>query len=276
MSTVRSIDRRLYVRRQLDREAPVNRAGLAGAEVPRHMEWNGVWTGYMTFAGLAILLTSFVFGVGFSSLNPMQASSWSGAGGGVAVWSVIVVLISLFFGAWVAGRTPRTSKRHGMMRGITLWGMVLLTTLLLVGWVAGTAVSAAGGIAGSGLGTAVNTTATALQGQLQSSGINVTQAQATTIAGQLAAGDRSGAANTLANDANISTARANSALAPVSGATSGVASTAATGVKKGGASLSWGIFWIALIGLGCALLGGAVGGGGMALRRPAAPRPSAA
>ncbi|MGH9394702.1 MAG: hypothetical protein ACRD1E_11075, partial [Terriglobales bacterium] len=137
MSTVRSIERRLYVRRQLDRDL-ASQAAVGGGEIPRHMDWNGVWTGYMTFAGVSILLLSFVFGVGFSSLNPLESSSWSGVGTGTMAWSVVMILIATFLGAWVAGRTPRTSKKHGMMRGITLWGMILLTVLVVAGWVGST------------------------------------------------------------------------------------------------------------------------------------------
>ena len=270
MSTVRSIERRLYVRRQSDRDL-ASQAAVVGGEIPRHMEWNGVWTGYMTFAGVGILLLSFVFGVGFSSLNPLQASSWSGVGTGTMAWSVVVLLISLFLGAWVAGRTPRTTKKHGMMRGITLWGMALITALLIVGWVAGTAVQATSGLA-SGAMSAISTNRSAsVQGVLQSNGINVTNAQATTISNQLMTGDKAGAASTLASDANIPTARANDILGQVATPVAGAATTAGQAVKHGAGSVSWGMFWIALIGLGVALLGGAVGGGGMGIRRPLRP-----
>lgn len=267
MSTVRSIERRLYVRRQMDRDMAAQ-AAVAGGEVPRHMEWNGIWTGYMTFAGVAILLLSFVFGVGFSSLDPFARSSWASVGRGTMIWSAIVVLIATFLGCWVAGRTPRTTKRHGMMRGITLWGMILLSVLLLVGSIATTAVAATSNVAGSALSTAPQTGVSALQGVLQTNGINITQAQTATIATQLAAGDRTGAAATLATDANITDARANQILGQVAAPAAGAASEAGRAVKTGGGSLSWGVFWIALIGLGCALAGGSIGGGGLNLRRP--------
>ena len=273
MSTVRSIERRLYVRRQLDRDLAAQ-AAVSVAEVPRHMEWNGIWTGYMTFAGVAIILLSFVLAVGFSSLNPLSAASWAGVGRGTAVWSAIMVLIATFLGCWVAGRTPRTTKKHGMMRGITLWGMILLTVLFAAGWVGTTAASAAGSVAGAAI--TPSTGVSAMQGVLQSNGVTVTRAQATTISTQLLAGDRAGAANTLASDANISNARANQILGQVTSPVGGAATSAGQAVKTGGASISWGIFWIALIGLGCALLGGAMGGGGVNLRRNrAAPLPAA-
>ncbi|MGH9416987.1 MAG: hypothetical protein ACRD01_10195 [Terriglobales bacterium] len=270
MSTVRSIERRLYVRRQMDRDM-ASQAAVVGSENLRHMEWNGIWTGYMTFAGVAILLLSFVFGVGFSSLNPLSRSSWASVGGGTLAWAVVVLLISTFLGAWVAGRTPRTTKRHGMMRGITLWGMILLSVLLIIGWITGTAVSAASGAAPA-LGAAAGNGATRIEGVLQTNGITgVSNAQATTINTQLMAGDHAAAATTLAAAAGIPAARANTILNQVTTPVSGAATTAGEAVKHGAGSLSWGMFWIALIGLGCCLLGGAVGGGGFMIRRTRSP-----
>jgi len=268
MSTVRSIERRLYVRRMSDRELASQAAAVRGEMAPRAMEWNGIWTGFMVFVGVSVLLLSFVFGVGFSSLNPLESSSWTGVGAGTMAWSAVALLIATFLGAWVAGGTPATSRRHGMMRGVALWGLIMLTTLLLVGWVTGTAVAATSGVAGAALGNAPNLSAARVTSVLQNNGINnITQGQAATISTQLMSGDRTGAANTLATNANIPTARAESILNQVSAPVAGAATSAGQAVKQGGTSVSWGLFWISLIGLGCAVLGGAAGGGGMELRR---------
>lgn len=276
MSTVRSIERRLYVRRQMDRDL-ASTAAVAGGEVPRHMEWNGIWTGYMTFAGVTILLLSFVFGVGFSSVNPFQRSSWADVGQATMVWSAIVILIATLLGSWVAGRTPRTSQRHGMMRGVTLWGLILLTLLFVAGSVAGSAAAAATTVAGPALSAAPATGVSALMGVLQSNDINITQPQAAAISTQLVAGDRTGAASALAADANIPAERAGTVLGQVTEPAAGEATAAGEAAKTGGSSISWGVFWIALIGLGCALLGGAMGGGNLMdiRRRGSLPHPAA-
>ncbi|MGH9519156.1 MAG: hypothetical protein ACRD2D_05880, partial [Terriglobales bacterium] len=110
---------------------------------------------------------------------------------------------------------------------------------------------------------------------LQSNGINITPAQATNVSNQLMAGDRAGAATTLANDAGISNDRATAILGQVPAPVAGAATAAGTAVKHGGADLAWGIFWIALIGLGVALLGGVTGGGGLNFRRRPAMQPAA-
>lgn len=243
MSTLRSIERRLYVRRQVDRDM-ASQAVVATGEVPRHMEWNGIWTGYMTFAGVAIILLSFVLAIGFSSVNPFSATSWRSVGGGVLGWSVVVVLIATWLGCWVAARTPRTTKRHGMMRGITLWGMILLTILLVVGWVATTTVSA--------VASATNVPATTAAATATAPGAT---APAAAAPGATAAAP---AAATPAQRGALTTAAQNA----------GAATTHVAG------NLMWGFFLIALIGLGLALFAGAVGGGGISLRRgPRASNP---
>lgn len=263
MSTVRSIERRVYIRRQADRDL-TSAAPVVGIEVVRRMEWNGIWAGYMTFVGAGVLLLSFVLGVGFSSLNPLRASSWSEVGTGTLVWSVIALLIATYLGCWVAARTPPTTRRHGMMKAVTLWGMILLSALLLTGWVAGTAASAASGLAGSAASAAsalASNGMPSLRGVLQSNGINISDAQAADVAKQMLGGDRAGAATTLANDAGISSERADALLGQITTPVAGAATTAGEAVQRGGGSLAWGMFWISLIGLGVALLAGATGGG---------------
>lgn len=284
MGTVRSIERRMYVRRQADREMQAAQ-GVAVAEAPGRFSWSGIWGGYLTFIGFASLFLFFVLGVGFSSVSPLNVNSWQSVGGGVAVWSVIVLLIATFIGAWQAARGPKAlTRREGIKRGVVLWGLIMATTLLTFGWVAGKAVTAAATTAGgaaAAIAPAMQQAVPAtIQITLQRNGVTVTQVQATAISNRLAAGDRAGAATTLSQAAGISTARANALLGEITGPVTGQARTAgrgaAQGAAAGGSKVAWGAFWLSLIGLGVAILGGAVGSGGMTFRRGAqAPLPTA-
>lgn len=284
MSTVRNIERRMFIRRQADRDLQT-----AGAQAPRQhergVEWNGIWSGYLVWAGVEAILLFLVLGIGFSSLNPLRASSWAGVGKGVVIWAAIMTFIATYIGSWVAGRTPHTTtKRHGIAKAITLWGMIVLSAVLIVGWVASQAVTAAAGAA-SAIGSAapaVTTTAiTDLQGVLQTNGITITRAQTADIATRMAAGNTTQAATVLSRDAGIPVSRATTILgqvpaAPAAGVGTAVGSTAARTAKHAGGSLAWGMFWIALITLGCAIGGGATGGGGGGFNLKRQPRPSPA
>lgn len=282
MSTVRNIERRMFIRRQLDRD--LQTAGTAAAPTAREwgVDWNGIWAGYMVWVGVEVVLLSLVLGIGFSSVNPLLASSWAGMGRGVVIWAVIVTLISTFIGAWVAGRTPAATRRRGIAKGVTLWGLIVLSVIMVVGWAAGRATMVAAGAAGA-VGTAapaaMQTGITQLQGVLQSNGINVTRAQTAEIATRLAGGDQAGAADALSRDAGISTTQATTILNQVtagpSSAAAGMGQRAAGAVKQGGVSATWGMFWLSLITLGCAVAGGAAGGSGMSLKRATRLAPAA-
>lgn len=276
MSTVRSIERRMFLRRQMDRDFSTG-TQIRGVARSQGMEWSGVWSGYVVFAGVAVLLLFLVLGIGFSSVNPMNPSSWESAGKGMAVWSVIVLLISTFIGAWVSGRTPAATRAHGIMKSITLWGLIMITSLLMMGSIAGrvmTVAAHAATSATSAVSHAASTGVNMLQGQLRTDGLNVSRAQAAIIGGQLTAGHPGAAAATLAQDAAIPPARASAiihGMAPnysaLGGTASNIGKKVASGAKSGGSAVTWAGFWLALISLGCAIAGGAVGGGGMKMKK---------
>ncbi len=276
MSTVRSIERRMFLRRQMDRD--LSRESQSGAAPQSQgMEWSGVWSGYAVFAGVGTLLLFLVLGIGFSSVNPINPASWASAGEGIAIWSVIVLLISTFIGAWVCGRIPAATRAHGIMKSITLWGLIMISSVFMMGWIAGRVVNAAA-YAATGATTAFRHAATTgvnmLRGQLRADGLTVTRAQAAMIGGQMTAGHPGAATTTLAHDAAIPTARASAiihSLAPnyskLSGTASSIGKKVAAGAQQGGSTVSWIGFWLALISLGCAIAGGAVGGGGMKMKK---------
>lgn len=290
MGTVRNIERRMFVRRQQDRDLQAGTGQAAAKEGVRGLEWNGIWTGYLVWVGCEAILGFLILWIAFSNVNPLHAGSWVGVGGATVIWLAIITFISTYIGAWVAGRTPPGTKSHGIAKSLPLWGLIMLTVFLIVGFVASQAVTvAAGGVAAAGNAAPAATTATITQfrGALQSEGATVTQAEAAHIGAQMAAGNSAGAAATLSHDAGIPLAQAQTTLTRVqagpagqlAGIASNVGAAAATGAKHVGGSLAEGMFWIALITLGCAIGGGATGGGGLGKRfrgpwQPA-PKPAA-
>lgn len=161
MSTVRSIERRLYVRRQDDRDLRTGH-GVAGLQSVVVGPWNGLWQGYMVMLGVAILLVSLTMGIGLSTVTATSGTSWLHMGRGVTIWSIISVLIALFVGSWVAARGPANpSHSHGIARGITLWGMTMGTLLALVLWLGSMAATAAATAAAGAANVAANVAANA-------------------------------------------------------------------------------------------------------------------
>ncbi len=281
MNTVRSIERRMFSRRETDRQGEVVNMPVAGA--PEKVEWSGVWSGYVISIGVALLLMFLVLGLGLSSVNPVDANSWKSAAAGTGIWVGICFLIATFIGGWVAGRSPASTRRIGLLKGVTMWGLLMVSAIALGALLAGTALTTASSIASSPTAaqaaTSVAGSTSDLPTVLQNNGIQLSAAQTTALQARLAAGDRTGAASTLARDANLPNARAtaiinqvnaNSPLAGVSGGQ--VASTA----KTVAARASWAGFWFALITLICAAVGGVIGGGGLRRFRTRQSAPVAA
>lgn len=272
MSTVRSIERRMFVRRQADRELEAARVAVPAIGAADRLPWGGIWAGYVVFVGVATLLLFLVMGIGFSNVNPLNASSWATVGGGIATWSVIVLLVATFFGGWVAARRPRSTRGDAMTRAVVLWGLIMLSTLLITGWMAGKAVTIAGSAA-STIGATIQRAAPAtITSTLQQNGVTITEAQATAISARLGAGDRQGAANTLAQAGGISNDRAQTLINQIAGPIQQQAQTAgrqaAQGAAQGGGAVTWAGFWLALLSLGAALLGALASGGTLMKRVP--------
>jgi hypothetical protein len=272
----------MFFRRQSDRSQVAPTATFP-APLER-VEWGGIWAGYALAVGMAVLLTFLVLGIGLSSVNPMDVNSWASVAGGAAVWSGIVILIAVFIGAWVAGSAPAGSRGHGILRGVTLWGLVMITAVTMFGWLATHAVAMAARVAPAaaeiaqnlppvGAGTLPppaelrNHVASAIEG----SGVHVSNGVIDEVAARLNAGDHAGADSALARAANIPPTRADTILnqvaVPASGTNTNPAASPSQNLAKGAAegvkTAAWAGFWMALLTLCAAVLGGAIGGGGL-------------
>ncbi|MBN2131204.1 MAG: hypothetical protein JW741_17015 [Sedimentisphaerales bacterium] len=133
-----------------------------------HTAWRRISWGAI-FAGLFVTLVFFVTlqmlgaGIGLVTIDPASGDTPSAGalGIGAAIWWLVIGLISLFIGGWVAGRLGwLPNKIDRLLHGLTVWAgfyavMFLLATtalgFLVCGGMAllGSTVSAAGEVAGS-------------------------------------------------------------------------------------------------------------------------------
>ncbi len=121
--------------------------------VPRSapwISWGAVIAGSVVTVALQIGLTQLAVGSGLSFFQPADPSSNGGAvaAGTVIAW-VVAGLISVFAGAWVAGRMrPFSSRTESGVHGALVWSTWALAGLLFaalsVGMLAGGAVSLLG------------------------------------------------------------------------------------------------------------------------------------
>lgn len=108
----------------------------AGAHVREHpvMRWGAVFAGWFVATGTATILYEFGLAVGFSAFNPRSSAAVAhGVSAGVIVWMILTWGAALWMGAmfasWFDGRND---TEMGVVRGLTVWGMSMAVTALLV------------------------------------------------------------------------------------------------------------------------------------------------
>jgi len=130
--------------------AEVVREGVAAREVdvvPTEvvaerpgLRWGAIVAGAVTALGICALLYDFGLAVGLSRINPTAARALRPAGLFAGVWALIVPLVALFVGGWVAGRGAGIVGRGGgAVHGLVMWS---LTTIIAGAFIA-TALSVA-------------------------------------------------------------------------------------------------------------------------------------
>lgn len=100
------------------------RQGFAQSAKSR-ISWGAVFTGLFTAFVITMILEALGVAVGLSGDNSL--------GTGTVIWSVIVALLALFSGGWVMARTEaiHLNKLDLAIHGITLWGVLFFSLLLL-------------------------------------------------------------------------------------------------------------------------------------------------
>ena len=157
------------------------------------MSWGAIFGGWLVAAGIAFLLYVAGLAIGFAAFDPYNASaSAKGIGVGTALWMVLTWAVALFLGgmfaSWFDGKTDRTV---GALHGITVWGLSIVVTLVLVALgltqVAQGGAAVVRGAASMGAAAAGEAT-TGLQAQLTQR-ISQTSARSATAGGQVNAAD---------------------------------------------------------------------------------------
>ena len=128
----------------------------AAEQLASNMNWGAIIGGWLVATGIASMLFIAGLAVGFSRMEPIDATTTSTAvAAGTAAWVILTWVVSLFLGgmfaSWFDGKADQTV---GTLHGITAWG--LFTTVNGVLFMLGIA-HAMHGAAYAATGAAVNT-----------------------------------------------------------------------------------------------------------------------
>src|SRR3954469_23819351 len=117
-----------------------------------HLRWSAIIGGGVVTLGVWILLHTLGMAIGLTAVDPNNPGSVKGAGIGTGIWSVVVPLIALFTGGWVAARTAGPLTRTtGIIHGAVVWGLTTIAGVFIVTAVLGSAVRAGFKLGGAAL-----------------------------------------------------------------------------------------------------------------------------
>lgn len=146
----------------------------------RRISWGAIFAG--AFVTMAVFLTLQLLGAGIGAsaidLTGRETTSAASLGIGAAIWWLIMGLISLFAGGWVAGRLGwRPAKIDRILHGLTVWSVFYVAMFLLATTALGAVVGGGISLLSSGVSAAGEAASTpqgqqALQQALPSVGIN--------------------------------------------------------------------------------------------------------
>ena len=98
------------------------------------MRWGAVFAGWFIATGMALVLYVFGLAVGFSAFDPRDVATVShGVSTGAFVWMILTWGVALWMGgmfaSWFDGHND---TEMGVVRGLTVWGLSMAATGLLV------------------------------------------------------------------------------------------------------------------------------------------------
>ncbi len=234
------------------------RVERVGVDLPpwQRVRWGAVFAGFVIALVTQMLLTVLGLAVGLTAVDPREGAPGSALGWGAAVWGVVSLLASLFVGGYVAGRLAGVFRAgDGAMNGVLVWALSLLGTVWLVS---------------AGVGSLLSGAFSVVAGVTQAAGTAVAQGAATGAAtGQdvTAQAERSAEkagvdVDRLKQQAEQAAQQAEQAAKQIgqsgSAANQQARETAATATGYAATGL-WSLLIAALLGLGVAAWGGAVG-----------------
>lgn len=114
----------------------------------KRISWGAIFAGLAASIVIQLMFTLLGISIGASTINPLEESNPAkGLGIGSALWLVVSGAVSLFAGAWIAGRLSGGPREvDGMLHGVITWSVATITTVLLAASAAGALVGGAGSL----------------------------------------------------------------------------------------------------------------------------------
>jgi hypothetical protein len=117
----------------------------------RRISWAAIFAGIIIVLVVQLTLSLFGIGIGASTIDPLngETPSASSFSLGAAIWWVVVSIIALFAGGWVAGRLAgMPQETDGLLHGFITWGAATLVAIYFLTSAAGSILTGSFGVMG--------------------------------------------------------------------------------------------------------------------------------
>lgn len=102
--------------------------------VVTHPNWGAIWAGVFTFLGIWTVFGLLGTAIFASAANPNVARPVGGMNVGIAVWSVVLTIISLYFAGRVTGHLAGIGNtRDGVTHGMIMFGLSMVSAFVIIG-----------------------------------------------------------------------------------------------------------------------------------------------
>ena len=148
----------------------------------KSISWSSVFAGVLIAIVVQICLSLLGIGIGLSTIDAKtETNPTAGLGIGTGIWYILSSVISIFAGAWIAGRLAQTVRLFdGVIHGLLTWSLVTLVTLYFISTTLGSIIGGASKLIGSTLGAAgsltgqgISAAAPAIKDELENQGFNL-------------------------------------------------------------------------------------------------------
>lgn len=120
--------------------------------VSPRLEWGAIFGGGVAALGIAAMLYALGLALGLSWIDPQDPSSLRPSGIFSGIWLVVVSLVALFVGGYVAARGAGVMSRGpGALHGLVMWGLSVVASAWLIGNVASAVVRGGAAVGGAAM-----------------------------------------------------------------------------------------------------------------------------
>jgi hypothetical protein len=124
----------------------------------RRASWGSIFAGMFVTIVLQIMLTLLGIAIGIASIQPLQGqTSTQNMALGSGIWLLVTGLISIWIGAWVAGRlSGGPLLADGMLHGIVTWCVSMVAMFYLLATAVGAVLGGTGALVGGAIQSSGN------------------------------------------------------------------------------------------------------------------------